>query len=179
MGFTFDDTDSKGVATPLSEMCRLIDEDPRNREVIFPYIGGEGVNTSPTHAYHRFVINFRNYPLRRKDLGERWREVDEDQRREWLRTGIVPLDYPEPVAADWPNLLEIVGVKVKPERLAQNDAGAREKWWQFIRPRPELSAAIVGMDRVLVISALHGQQACVYFCSRFISLCGFANRIPV
>ena len=26
--------------------------------MIFPYIGGEEVNTSPTHAHHRYVINF-------------------------------------------------------------------------------------------------------------------------
>ena len=57
-GFTFDDTDKKGVASPLAEMQRLIDSDPRNREVLFPYIGGEEVNTSPTHAHHRYVINF-------------------------------------------------------------------------------------------------------------------------
>ncbi len=36
MGFTFDDTDKKGVATSLAEMRRLIEEDPRNEEVIFP-----------------------------------------------------------------------------------------------------------------------------------------------
>jgi hypothetical protein len=58
MGFTFDDTDTKGVATPIAEMHRLIEKNPRNREVIFPYIGGEEVNTSPTHAHHRYVINF-------------------------------------------------------------------------------------------------------------------------
>ena len=58
MGFTFDDTDKKGVASSLAEMQRLIDSDPRNREVIFPYIGGEELNTSPTHAHHRYVINF-------------------------------------------------------------------------------------------------------------------------
>jgi hypothetical protein len=58
MGFTFDDTDTKGVATPLAEMHRLIGKNPRNGDVIFPYIGGEEVNTSPTHAHHRYVINF-------------------------------------------------------------------------------------------------------------------------
>ena len=58
MGFTFDDTDKKGVASPLAEMRRLIDVNPRNREVIFPFIGGKEVNTSPTHAHHRYVINF-------------------------------------------------------------------------------------------------------------------------
>ncbi|HEX3534608.1 MAG TPA: DNA methyltransferase [Gemmatimonadaceae bacterium] len=58
MGFTFDDTDSKGAATPLNEMRRLIEARQANREVIFPYIGGEEVNNSPTHEHHRFVIDF-------------------------------------------------------------------------------------------------------------------------
>ena len=67
MGFTFDDTDKKGIASLLAEMQRLIELEPRNREVIFPYVGGEEVNTSPTHAHHRYVINFRDWPLRRAD----------------------------------------------------------------------------------------------------------------
>jgi len=56
MGFTFDDT--KLDATPIAEMQRLIQENPRNDECIFPYIGGEEVNSSPTHAHCRYVINF-------------------------------------------------------------------------------------------------------------------------
>ncbi len=60
MGFTFDDTDKKGVASTIAEMQRLIEKDPRNREVIFPYIGGAEINTSPTHAHHRYVINFND-----------------------------------------------------------------------------------------------------------------------
>jgi hypothetical protein len=56
MGFTFDD--SKPDATPIAEMYRLIEENPKNAERIFPYIGGEEVNSSPTHAHHRYVINF-------------------------------------------------------------------------------------------------------------------------
>lgn len=58
MGFTFDDTDKKGVANPISLMHELIRKDPRNAQRIFPYIGGEEVNDSPTHAHHRHVINF-------------------------------------------------------------------------------------------------------------------------
>ena len=112
MGFTFDDTDRKGVATPLAEMWRLIDENPRNRDAIFPYIGGEEVNTSPIHAHHRFVINFRDWPLRRADLGATWRDADEGRRQDWRRDGIVPLDYPERVAAAWPELLDIVEERV-------------------------------------------------------------------
>ena len=56
MGFTFDDTNPD--TTSIAEMHRLIEQDPRNQERIFPYIGGEEVNTSPTHSHHRYVINF-------------------------------------------------------------------------------------------------------------------------
>jgi hypothetical protein len=119
MGFTFNDTDKKGVATPIAEMHRLLAERPENTEVIFPYIGGEEVNSSPTHSPHRYVINF----------GER---SEEECRRRW------------------PELLAVVEEKVRPERLTQKDAGAKEKWWQFIRPRPELHIAVADLDRVLV-----------------------------
>jgi hypothetical protein len=56
MGFTFDDSNPE--ATSLAEMERLIEKDPRNAERIFPYLGGEEVNSSPRHAHHRYVINF-------------------------------------------------------------------------------------------------------------------------
>ena len=121
MGFTFDDMDNKGVASPLAEMQRLHATNPRNAEVILPYIGGDEVNTSPTHAHHRYVINF----------GERSEEE--------CRTR-------------WPDLLAIVEDRVKPERMQQNDRGAKERWWQFIRPRPELNATISGMDQVLAVN---------------------------
>jgi hypothetical protein len=39
-------------------MQKLTNKDPRNAQRIFPYIGGQEVNESPTHAHHRYVINF-------------------------------------------------------------------------------------------------------------------------
>ena len=126
MGFTFNDLDSKGIATPLAEMRRLIAEDPQNQEVIFPYIGGEEVNTSPTQAPHRYVINFGD--MTEQDCRQRW-----------------------------PDLMAIVEEKVKPERVAlppknswNRDVASR--WWQFGAQRAGLSAAIEGLDRVLVTS---------------------------
>lgn len=56
MGFTFDDTNPE--ATPITEMHRLIEKDARNRERIFPYLGGEEFNSTPTHRHHRYIINF-------------------------------------------------------------------------------------------------------------------------
>ena len=57
-GFIFDDTDTKGVANSIALMHELIAKDSRNSERIFAYIGGEELNESPTHAHHRYVINF-------------------------------------------------------------------------------------------------------------------------
>ena len=167
MGFTFDDTDKKDIATSLAEMRRLIDENPRNRDAIFPYIGGKEVNTSPTQAHHRYVINFRDWPLRRADLGVMWRNADEDVRRDWRRDGIVPLDYPGPVAADWPKLLEIVEKRVQPQRAElppknSINRDAAKNYWRFLAYRQGLHSAIDGLDRVLVISRV-GQQAAFTF----------------
>ena len=297
MGFTFDDTDKKGVASPLAEMRQLIEDNSRNRQAIFPYIGGEEVNTSPTHAHHRYVINFRDWPLRREvvgevrvgvgesregiggswenigearedveeswegvgkaregvgeswteadgerrryplrregdgesediaeswadagdqrrryplhredagesregvgepragadgerrqyplrregsgesediaeswadagdqrhrhplhreDAGESWADADEKRKRELRRQPIVPHDYPEPVAADWPELLAVVEERVKPERLRGKRETRRKRWWQFGDRQPALQTAIEGLERVLVIS---------------------------
>jgi hypothetical protein len=55
-GFLFDDTDPD--ATPISEMRRLITQDARNKQRIFPYLGGEELNESPNQAHKRYVINF-------------------------------------------------------------------------------------------------------------------------
>ncbi len=131
MGFTFDDTDTKGVATPIAEMERLLEKNPINDDVIFPYIGGEEVNTSPTHAHDRYVINF----------GER---TEAECRRRW------------------PDLMAIVETKVKPNRLLDNREAYRRYWWQYAEKRADLSAAIAGLERVLVIARV-GQQAAFTF----------------
>ncbi len=53
MGFTL---------TP-EERDALVARSPRNAELIQPYIGGEEVNSSPTHDFHRYVINFGSMTL--------------------------------------------------------------------------------------------------------------------
>src|SRR4029434_2634568 len=76
----------------------LIEKDPRNGERIFPYIGGEEINTSPTHAHHRYVINFgemteeeaRRWPelmaiVERKVKPQRLQDNREVRKRYWWR----------------------------------------------------------------------------------------------
>jgi hypothetical protein len=119
MGFTFDDTNPE--ATPIAEMQRLIAENPRNQEVIFPYIGGEEVNDSPTHAHRRYVINFG--------------EMAESE-----------------VRAGWPNLMDILERKVRPERATKDgDKYPRMvfEWWKYWNARTELSNTLAGLQEVL------------------------------
>ena len=79
MGFTFDDTDTKGVAIPIAMMHELIAKDPRNAERIFPYIGGEEVNDSPDSRPSSL-----RHQLRRDDRGggAAMARLDADRRRE-------------------------------------------------------------------------------------------------
>lgn len=43
----------------------LISRDPANREVLFPYLNGQDVNSSPTASPSRWVINFHDWPEER------------------------------------------------------------------------------------------------------------------
>jgi len=107
------------VLTP-NERDEIIASDPKNAERIFPYIGGEEVNTSPTHSFHRYVISFGQMSLKE--------------------------------ASRWPELLQIVRNKVKPERDRNNRKNYRDYWWLFGEYRPGLNAAIAKLDRCLVNS---------------------------
>ena len=153
MGFTFDDKNAeKGKCEPLSTMHALIEKDPRNAERIKPYLGGSEVNTHPEHLHHRYVIDFEDFPLRRDAGLESWESADEAQRTLWLREGVVPEDYTEPVAADWPDLLEIVERRVKPERDKLKDRALKRDWWLFARRRTELHSVTADLSNVYVLS---------------------------
>jgi hypothetical protein len=163
MGFTFDDAAAaKGEASSLAVMNALIAKDPRNAERIFPYIGGEEFNTDPRHAFDRHVIDFADFPLRRDLALKSWflnegTEAGDKRRRDWLRAGVVPGDYPDPVAADWPDLLEIVERLVKPDRATNPDRSRREIWWRFTRRTDSLYRAIAPLERALARSLTSAQ----------------------
>lgn len=121
MGFTFDDTNPE--ATSLAEMERLIAKNPRNQERIFPYIGGEEVNTSPTHSHHRYVINFGEMSANEaQQWPELWNIVEQKVK-------------PERVTKD---------AKKYPRMV--------HEWWKHWNSRPELYQAISGMKRVICTS---------------------------
>jgi hypothetical protein len=122
MGFTFDDSDKDGIANPIALMHELIAKDKRNAERIFPYIGGEEVNDSPTHAHHRYVINFG--------------EMTEEEARRWPDLMRIAEDK----------------VKPERMKLGNNSSAKprKEKWWLWGRYTPGLFSAIVNQNQVLV-----------------------------
>ncbi len=82
------------VLTP-DERDTLIAKDAKNAERIFPYLGGQEVNTSPTQEFDRYVISFGQMSLEE--------------------------------AEQWPDLIEIVREKVKPEREKMSDKRRRRQ----------------------------------------------------
>ncbi|MCW1924260.1 N-6 DNA methylase [Luteolibacter arcticus] len=127
MGFTFDDTDDSGVASPLSEMHKL-NAIPSTKARILPYIGGEEINSSPTHLHHRFIFNLS--------------DLEEAEAREL---------FPELVAIAEAKVKpeREAAYKAKPSK----DKEKRMKlWWKFSRNSPELYFAVKNLPHVLACS---------------------------
>jgi hypothetical protein len=145
----------------------LIEKNPLNKEVLFPCLNGEDLNSSPDQSPSRWIINFKDWPLNRTASGK-WNDLDSDERERMLQTGSVTLDYPHPVAADYPDCLSIAERDVKPERdrLASGDATARDRarrWWQFARPTIRLYEATADLPQMLVRAAVTSHN-CIALC---------------
>ncbi len=54
-----------GFALTLDEAQQMLDADPRNAKVIFPYLNGEDLNSDPKQKPSRWVINFWDWPQER------------------------------------------------------------------------------------------------------------------
>ena len=146
-----------GFVLEPGEAADLLTQDPRHRDCLFPYLNGEDLNGRSDQSPSRWVINFHDWPLDRSADGC-WVDADEGQRKDWLRDGRVPRDYPHPVAADYPVLLDIVEKRVKPERTRKESNGEYAlryplyaKWWIYADKRPKLYATINGMERIPVV----------------------------
>ncbi len=152
MGFTFDDTDKKGVTSSLKDMQLLLLKEPQANKIVRPYLGGEEINNDVFSSNHRFVIDFGNIPLERS-VNIDWDITEPEHRRLQLQSGFVSVSYPFPVAADWPVALDIIRQKVRPERSkAKNAAVRNHAWWKHWRFGGALKAATQGLSHVLVCS---------------------------
>jgi len=121
MGFTFDDTDDSGLASPLSTMRSLIAIDPRNSERILPYLGGEEVLRNPRQEHHRYVISFG--------------DMTEQEARRWPGLFAIVEEKVKPARA----------------HLVKNEIGRKraEAWWRWATTAPDLQAASANCSRML------------------------------
>jgi len=126
MGFTFDDTESKQSANPLSLMHSLLRRDSKNAERVFPYIGGDEVNDSPTHSHHRYVINLT--------------DLSESEARAQFPDLLSIAEHKVKPARE-------ASYNAKPSK----DKEKRMRlWWQFSRHSADLYSSIRPLKRVLV-----------------------------
>jgi len=137
-GLSFKGSEVYGMGYILSceEAFSLINKDPKNKDVLHPYLNGEDLNSHPNQSPSRWVINFKDWPLNKETT---------------------PIGYNGKVANDYPDCLEIIVNRAKPERdkLIDGSPSAKERakrWWQFSRPTIELYKSIAELDRVLVVA---------------------------
>ena len=132
-----------GFVLELEEAQALIVKNPKNKDVLFPYLNGQDLNSNPDQAPSRWIINFFDWPL----------SPEHDDPKE---------PKGSPYTSDYPDCLEIVERLVKPQRDVVNKKLYRERWWHFAERCPGLYAAIADLsknssgdedgDRVLVVS---------------------------
>jgi hypothetical protein len=123
-----------GFTLTPEERDALVAKDPRNAERIFPYLGGQEVNTSPTQSFDRYVISFGQMSL---DEAEAWPDLIAIVREK---------------------------VKPERDRLANNSDGRRrrEYWWQFGRWTPALFSSVESLSRCIV-TAIYTKHLCFSF----------------
>ena len=115
-----------GFVLEPHEAATLIEKNSKNKEVLFPYLNGEDLNTNPNQLPSRWVINFFDRP--------------EDKCRD---------EY-----SDCFEILERL-VKPERQRVDEKGhytlrKPLPEKWWIHADKRPKLYLTIKQLDRVMV-----------------------------
>jgi hypothetical protein len=148
----------KGFVLTIEEAERLISKDPRNKDVLFPYLNGDDLNNDPEQKPSRWVINFfdwteekaRTYP----DCFEILERRVKPERQRWA------LDK---------DGNEIIGTYALRKPLPQ-------KWWIYGEKRPALYDTISKLDQVIAIP----NQACKYVAFQFsTSRMVFSNALAI
>ncbi len=100
-----------------------IAQDPRNAEVLFPYLNGKDLNSRPDCSASRWVVDFN----------ERSQEVAQQYKLPWRH--VFDKVRPERVVKD-----------------AQKYPRMVNEWWKYWNSRPAMRKAIADLDEVLVIA---------------------------
>ncbi len=109
------------------EAQALIAKDPRNDEVLMPFLVGKDINQSPTLTAPKWIINFHDWPKKKAE------------------------DYPDCFA-----IVERKVKPIRQERKPNGDFKKRKPlpqlYWIYAEKRPKLYRTIKPLERVLVIA---------------------------
>lgn len=160
----------KGFVLEPEEAQALIDKNPDNEDVLFPYLNGQDLNNNVDQSPSRWVINFFDWPERRYSADE-WAELDNaektkirDRIADERMVPIAPPDYEGQVAMDYPDCYQILEERVKPERLKLNSTNNTNKkrrlyWWIYGADAKNLYQTIASIPNILVtprVTKTHG-----------------------
>jgi len=117
---------------------KIINEDRKYENVIYPYLVGQELNIDPRHEPSKWIINFHDWPLERD-----------------ASIGL----YNGPVASDYPLCLDILREHVYPERTRKKPDGEfalrkplPQKWWIYGDKRPKLYSRLSKLDWALAVA---------------------------
>jgi hypothetical protein len=161
MGFTFDDTDKKGVASRTEELDKIRETSPTEMDRVFPYIGGEEINTDPRQKTHRYIIYFDELSEgAARKYGNLWSIVEKKVKPERLKQD----------AEKYPRMVH--------------------EWWKFWNNRTLLQHSLSNIDRCIAIprvstmfnvamlnaKQIFSDQAVVVATDLFAPFCVIASR---
>lgn len=113
----------KGFVVEPEKARGWIEEEPRNVEVLFPYLNGEDLNSRPDCSASRWVVDFNERSQREAGrYGLPWQHVLNEVRPERLSKN----------AEKYPRMVN--------------------EWWKFYNTRPAMRRAIVNLNEVLVVA---------------------------
>lgn len=153
-----------GFILDYKEANKLLDLNKSYDKVIKKYLNGDPLLSNPKQVPDRYVIDFKNMPLKRPTT-DLWESLNIDEKEYYLKNGIFSEpSYNGDVAYDFPDCIKIIEDRVKPERTRlKKDANGNEisneyqlryplpiRWWRFCETRPKLYNRIRDEKKVLL-----------------------------
>lgn len=113
----------KGFVVSPEQAAGWIARDPRNAEVLHPYLNGEDLNSRPDCSASRWVIDYEERSEEQaRQYAEPWRHVEQHVRPERITKDVVK--YPRMV----------------------------NEWWKFWNARPGMRAALRTQQRTIAVT---------------------------
>ena len=130
-----------GFTMSRSEAEVLIGQDPRNAEVLFPYINGIEFNSSPSQTEGRWIINFFDWPLEKAETYRRCIEI--------VRERVKP---------------------ERDQLIGRNEMSTRRgtMWWRYAGEAKYLYQRIKGLNRVLARSRVSNLNSIAFLPSNMV-----------